>query len=34
MCSDPGSFAAGSTTYTCAVSQPVSGTAKFALVSR
>jgi hypothetical protein len=33
-CSDIGSFAAGSTTYACAVSQPVSGTAKFALVSR
>jgi hypothetical protein len=32
-CSDTGSFGAGSTTYTCAVSQPVSGAAKFALVS-
>jgi hypothetical protein len=32
-CSDTGSFATASTTYTCAVSQPVSGAAKFALIS-
>jgi len=32
-CSDSGSFATGSTTYTCVVSQAVAGTTKFALVA-
>jgi hypothetical protein len=32
-CSGSGSFALGSTTYSCVVSQPVGGTTKFALVA-
>lgn len=32
-CSDPGTFASGSTTYTCTVSQAVDTATKFALIA-